>query len=387
MIPAGEVYNYDCVRWYKHKELSQHIDHYHNIGDAFVYDSSLKLLNYDVLDVVKIVNPTPTDIDRYNAEFDYVFLRASNYIHPAMQWENAVAVLEKLKIPVVVFGIGAQAPTRGPLTLSDETKRVLRLIADHTASVGVRGAYTAEVLWNIGIKNVRIVGCPTAFRRNDPDLRIDLPPLSTVRRVGVTLRREVSAAYAQEVERYLCLHRELVGDLASRFDVELMAQGEVEEKKLAIGTPEQKAEALAQLTARPDAKWYFDETMLALYQTRLFYSDVVADYERLVRTKDLVLGYRLHGNLMALANGVPSVYFTYDSRTSEFAETFAIPRFGVYAGGSFRLEDFWDQALFEKFNRAYHQRYRDMRDFFIENGIDHKMKDEQLSQPLRRKIA
>jgi hypothetical protein len=230
MIPAGEVYNYDCVRWYKHKELSQHIDHYHNIGDAFVYDSSLKLLNYDVLDVVKIVNPTPTDIDRYNAEFDYVFLRASNYIHPAMQWENAVAVLEKLKIPVVVFGIGAQAPTRGPLTLSDETKRVLRLIADHTASVGVRGAYTAEVLWNIGIKNVRIVGCPTAFRRNDPDLRIDLPPLSTVRRVGVTLRREVSAAYAQEIERYLCLHRELVRDLASRFDVELMAQGEVEEK-------------------------------------------------------------------------------------------------------------------------------------------------------------
>jgi polysaccharide pyruvyl transferase WcaK-like protein len=127
--------------------------------------------------------------------------------------------------------------------------------------------------------------------------------------------------------------------------------------------------------------------MLALYQTRLFYSDVVADYERLVRTKDLVLGYRLHGNLMALANSVPSVYFTYDSRTSEFAETFAIPRFGVYAGGTFRLEDFWDQALFEKFNRAYHQRYRDMRDFFIENGIDHKMKDEQLSQPLRRKIA
>ena len=39
--------------------------------------------------------------------------------------------------------------------------------------------------------------------------------------------------------------------------------------------------------------------------SRLFYSDVVADYEDLVRSKDLVLGYRLHGNLMALANGRP----------------------------------------------------------------------------------
>jgi hypothetical protein len=24
-----------------------HIDHYHNIGDAFVFDSSLKLLNFE----------------------------------------------------------------------------------------------------------------------------------------------------------------------------------------------------------------------------------------------------------------------------------------------------------------------------------------------------
>ena len=391
MIPAGEVYQHDSVRWYNYKDLPKHINQYHNTGDEFVYDSSLKLLNFDMLDVLKIANPTQADIDRYNAEFDYVFLRASNYIHPAMNWEQAVPVLEKLKIPVVVFGIGAQAPSRGPLTLSDETKRVMRLIADSTTSVGVRGAYTAEVLWNIGIKNVRIVGCPTAFRRKNPELRIDLPPLDTVQRVGVTLRREVSPAYAQQVGRYLSLHRELVKAMAARFDVELMAQGEVEEKKIVLGTAEQKAEALAQLCARPDAKHYFDETMLHLYRTKLFYSDVVADYEQLVRTKDLVLGYRLHGNLMALANGVPAIYFTYDSRTSEFAETFAIPSFDVFADRPFRLEDFWDQALFEKFNRAFYQRYRDMRDFFVENGIDHKMSDDRAGQAMpqakQRKVA
>jgi len=45
MIPSGEVYDHDCVRWYRHKDVQAHINHYHNIGDAFVYDSSLKLLN------------------------------------------------------------------------------------------------------------------------------------------------------------------------------------------------------------------------------------------------------------------------------------------------------------------------------------------------------
>ena len=63
--------------------------------------------------------------------------------------------------------------------------------------------------------------------------------------------------------------------------------------------------------------------------------------------KELVLGYRLHGNLLGLANRVPSVYFTYDSRTAEFAETLQIPSFDVFSRPRFRLEDYWDQALFE----------------------------------------
>ena len=56
---------------------------------------------------------------------------------------------------------------------------------------------------------------------------------------------------------------------------------------------------------------------------------------------------------MALSNGVPSIYFTYDSRTTEFAETLQIPHFDVFSGKQFNLEDYWDQSLFEKFNRAY----------------------------------
>jgi hypothetical protein len=240
----------------------------------------------------------------------------------------------------------------------------------------VRGTYTAEVLWDLGIKNVRIVGCPTAFRNNDPDLRIDLPPLDQIKKVGFTMRREVSAAYAQDIEIYLTRHRDVVKEMARRFDTIMMMQGEVEEKKLLWGTDEQKAHALAELKNNSwIGQWFLDEEMEELYKTRLWYSDVVADYEDLVRSKDLVLGYRLHGNLMALANRTPSIYFSYDSRTVEFAETFAIPCYDVFSRKPFVLEDYWDQARFERFNRTYYQRFRDMRAFLDENFIDHKMHD------------
>ena len=375
--PSGEVYDHDCVRWYQAANVQRSINRYHNIGDAFVFDSSLKLLRYDKLDVLDIRQVDQKAIDRYNAEFDYVFVRGSNYIHAEMDWENAEAVLPKLKIPVLAFGVGAQAPAKGKLELSPGGRRIWQIIAERSTSLGVRGAYTSEVLWDMGVKNTRIVGCPTAFRNNDPNLRIDLPPLETVRQVGFTVRREVSEAYSPNVALYIDRHRDIIKEMARRFDLTLMMQGEVAEKKLLWGTDEQKQEAWKELKASGWWAKFFDAEIERLWSTKLFYSDVVADYEKLVRQKDLVLGYRLHGNLMALSNRTPSVYFTYDSRTVEFAETFGIPCYDVYSEKPFVLDEHWDQSRFERFNRAYYHRYRDMRDFLDENGIPHRMAPAQ----------
>lgn len=374
MIPAGEVYDHDNVRWYQHSDIQRSIDHYHNIGDAFVFESSLKLMNYEKVAELPIAGPPMEKIDQLREEYDYVILRGSNYINREMNWRDTIPVLKRLGLPVIAFGVGAQAPVKGQLELSEESKAVWRLIAGSTTSVGVRGAYSAQVLNDIGIKNVRVIGCPTAFRRNNQHLRIKLPELDTVEKVGVTVRREVSPTYAQDIQRYLTLHRDLIKAMANRFDITLMAQGEVEEKKMVFGTDEQKEDAIAALKAnRWVSDWYFDDAMEKLYRERMYYSDVVADYETLVRAHQLVLGYRLHGNLMALANGVPSIYFTYDSRTAEFAETYKIPSYDVFGGKPFRLEDYWDQSLFDKYNRAWFETYGEMNVFLTENGVDHKM--------------
>jgi hypothetical protein len=177
-----------------------------------------------------------------------------------------------------------------------------------------------------------------------------------------------------DIARYLTVHRDGVKAMAARFDVELMAQGEVEEKKIVLGDAHQRADALASLLSNDwVSRWFLDEEIIDLYTHSMFYSDVVADYEARVRQKDLVLGYRLHGNLMALANAVPAIYFSYDTRTSEFAETFSIPSYDVYSKEPFKLENFWQQSLFEKFNHAYRLRYRAMSDFLDENAIAHRM--------------
>ena len=113
MIPAGETYDHDCVRWYRAHDVQRSIDHYHNIGDAFVHDSSLKLLDFDQVEALEIRNVDQAAIDRANAECDFCFLRGSNYIHAQMTWQATAEVLERLRIPVLALGVGAQAPASG----------------------------------------------------------------------------------------------------------------------------------------------------------------------------------------------------------------------------------------------------------------------------------
>src|SRR5258708_10016438 len=98
--------------------------------------------------------------------------------------------------------------------------------------------------------------------------------------------------------------------MAARFEGDLMAQGEIEEKKLVWGNPEQRAEAWAALRANAwAAEWFLDAEVERLYGERLKYSDVVADYEQLVRRQQLVLRYRLHCHLLSHAHRRPSNVF------------------------------------------------------------------------------
>jgi hypothetical protein len=372
MIPHGEVYNRHNVRAYSYKDIQGNATKYYNMGDLFVYDSSLKLLNFDYVEPMKISVYDEKQIDRYNEEFEYCFLRGSNYLHPHMDWLEAERVLEKIKIPVVPFAIGAQAPREGKLNLSPQTIRVLQLMAERCKEIGVRGTYTANLLNDLGIKNVRIVGCPTLFRHNRSNLNITLPPLEEIESVGFSLRREVNASYSDGVRHYFDLQRQMIFWFNEHFSLTIMSQGETEEKQLFYTLPEFADSAVDNLNRMGWLRGP-EDPMLSIYKNQMFYDETVSGYDEIVRKLDLVVGFRLHGNLIALANGTPAIYCTYDSRTREFVETYDIPAYDIDSGKEFVFEEYYQQSLFDKFNLAYAKYYQEMGAFLTANGMDHKM--------------
>jgi hypothetical protein len=372
LIPAGARYEHDKV-WAHPKPQRDMIETYTNTGDFTVYDSSLKLLSFKDVTAVKMKTFTDKDIDFYNNDgFDFCFLRGSNFINEHTDWGPLPELLKKLKMPIIPFAIGAQSESRRKLNLPEKAKEVWRLFADRCTTMGVRGEYTAEVLNDLGIKNVDIIGCPSLFRRNNPDLQIHAKALAELRKIAFNMRREVSATYAADIKRYLSVQRDFIKRLNKRFDLTVTSHGEPPEKAFFFKDEELIAKHMPELIKQG---WFENENdeLVKIYRNQMFFSGTVAEHDDFARTMDLVLGFRVHGNLPALANGVPAIFVEYDQRSSELARTFSIPCLTMDQLAKSDLETIYQPSLWDEFNARYRDNYRRMAAFLDRNGMAHNM--------------
>lgn len=372
IYPAGEVHEHDKVRWYR-MPMEKLLAEYFNIGDMIVYDSTLKLLRYAHLEPMKIMNPTEADIERYASEFDYVFIRGSNFIHEKMEWFRAVEVLEKVKLPVYAIGVGAQAEQNRGIVLPEPAKRFWQIVSDRCAAIGVRGAFSAETLRQNGVGNVEVVGCPSIFRTLNRDLRIRVPDQREIRKVAFSLRRESDKSYTADPEAYLRNQKAALLKVDSQSEMVMSSHGEQEEKAFFLRDEAAKAKAVAEFV---HTKWWDgpnDAPMRRIYENQLFSFFDVEQYDAFARSIDLAVGYRVHGVLPAIAHGVPGVLVAYDTRSQELAETLKIPVVpeAALAEGGWRAV--YQESQLNALAKSYAGSYDRMRGFLDKNGVPHRM--------------
>jgi hypothetical protein len=372
IYPAGEVYEHDKVRWYR-APMEKLLSDYFNIGDMIVFDSTLKLLRYAELEPMKIMNPSEADIERYASEFDYVFVRGSNFIHEKMEWYRAVEVLEKVKLPVYAIGVGAQASQARAIALPESSKRFWSLVADRCASIGVRGAFSAQTLRENGIRNVDVVGCPSIFRTRNRDLAIRVPDQREIRKVAFSLRREADRSYTADPDAYLRNQRAALLKVDRQCEMVMSSHGEQEEKAFFLRDEAGMEKAVAEFVRTGWWDGPNDAAMRKIYEKQLFSFFDVARYDEFAKGQDLAVGYRVHGVLPAVAHGVPGVLVAYDTRSQELAETLKIPVVpeAALAEGGWRAV--YKEAALSALAKSYAGSYGRMRDFLDRNGAPHRM--------------
>jgi hypothetical protein len=370
---AGRRVDKENVAWYD-MSFNSLVDSYFNTGDMTVYDSTLKLLDYRRS--CRINTDLPVDFDlakQVHDMFEVVVLRASNYIHEGMEWGHFAAWLEALDLPVLCLGVGAQASEKRRIVLPESGRRVWSIISDRVSSIGVRGAFTAGVLEENGIKNSEIVGCPSIFRNRSPDIKLRHKPVQDILRVAFSLRRETGDNYTRDSDEFLSLQRKWIFRLNKHFSLSVTAHGEVEEKAYYYNAFERKLVARDELrrTGWFDAK--SGGEMETIYESQLFFTPVVSHYDEFVRSVDATIGYRVHGVLPALAAGTPSVLLRYDARSAELAETLSVPIFDPAEAIKQSFSDIFGKHHFSKFERMYPINYMNMKAFLEKNDIATRM--------------
>ena len=97
LMPAGKVMDHDRVVTHTYGDPEKATSLFTNIGDCFVFESSLRILDYaDVQPIYAGENTVPSDayVDKLN-QLDFLFLRGSNYINTNGKWDAITALLER----------------------------------------------------------------------------------------------------------------------------------------------------------------------------------------------------------------------------------------------------------------------------------------------------
>jgi polysaccharide pyruvyl transferase WcaK-like protein len=361
----------------------------HNIGDWFVTKIVDRVLDYDELILIK-PDATGKEWAYINQECDVLVLKGGNYIQPNwLTQQFGLDLFRKIKIPIVLFGAGLQATCSETIAFEREEVAILKYIHDSCTCSSVRGERTAEALEQIGITNVVVTGCPSIFWSRKPRLSVRA---AHDRSAGFSFRQWL---YSTDPDMYKAQFRaiEMVRDKfgsvrvflqgeevhlqhylearqwGAEFQASIVRVPDMNLQKL-VRAPLDPAELRTEIHERLDK--FSRPVFIDWFMNNTFFSYDISEYISEYQSKGMVIGCRLHSNLLSLAHETPVFYLTYDQRTQEVVDLFDIP--------GCRLTDFNDEIdLFNQdwrpFENKYEFYYQEMRRFLQLNNLKHRLSD------------
>lgn len=306
-------------------------------------------------------------------ECQLIAIPAANFIFQGFDMGWLADYLEQTTLPILVVGLGAQLPSvaSAEIAVPEGTKRFLKIISERCIDIGVRGEFTADVLSQLGVKNVTITGCPSFYSPEKPSLSIKKKPFSEVANISVNGSRNVyNHSYDQDaakrVESSLIRFSQQCGH-------DYVMQNEEPEIRI-IYQPDTISDEnfadLGTLSVRHGLGVTQDEYLSYLRQHgKLFWS--IEEWEDYIRAKDLSIGTRFHGNLIALLNETPAILFTHDSRTFEMAQFMQLPHYRIEDCDITRLQKMYEDADFSAFESRYSQARTEYVRFLDRNKVPH----------------
>jgi hypothetical protein len=314
--------------------------------------------------------PPPDQVAR---DFDQVVLGASNFLYRDFDFSHWADFLEATKLPCTMFGLGAQGPSYGcRVEVPVGTRRLLKLVSERSTTLGVRGHWTASILSDLGISNIRVIGCPAMYWTCKPALA--LKPRTTNHPLAVALNGAANCVpHAGTPDAAQRIETQLV-QLSFQHGFPYFLQSELELAAIAANLPDacgkHRIQALLDQyglsSISPKAFIRFVKR-----NTRIHFK--VSEWHAALRQFDFVVGSRFHGSLMAVLAGVPCFVYAQDARTRELCDLLHLPHTMADMAPPVNIEALYCALELKPLECAYRDLYANYICFLEENGFEHNL--------------
>lgn len=292
-----------------------------NTGNLLFCYALSRIFNTDAVSI-----PWGSNLEHLSPSSDRLVVPLANQLGAHVDLSQLAERFEKVNIPMVGVGLGAQGPIGGidPAVVPEGTWRWLQTLVDRAPStnpnLALRGEATLDVIRSRGLADHCVVtGCPSNFINPSASLGREI-----YRRRANGLRRIAIAAGNPFLPQFRLLEQSLVG-LLECSDGIYICQHPIDMVRFAQGDIKNITRANWQRYRDYINPELSDDEFLNWFRRYAHCFASVPEWISSLRHFDVVVGTRIHGIMAGFQAGVPSLCLCIDSRTLELCKTMGLP--------------------------------------------------------------
>ncbi|KKD61343.1 hypothetical protein RN22_06390 [Grimontia sp. AD028] len=261
-----------------------------------------------------------------NGNPNELLLSCANWIGMSEHEEKAngtrYELIKKMDCSTVPLAIGAQSHgSVEKFSLGKNTQNLISLLSERSTLISVRDEFTRQVLEKYRIKNVVVTGCPSNFINDDENLGMRIKAKAT-ELLQSNMRVEDTRYHISEYSA-----GNPVSTLVLAKTIKILSKSS---GQYIIQSPELLPFLLREtkdvpLSYKLPGLIKLVPKINKLLNTRTQHFSGIEPWLDFSRTCDISFGMRIHGNMIPLQAGVPSIVVTHDTRTAGLSETMCIP--------------------------------------------------------------
>jgi hypothetical protein len=230
-------------------------------------------------------------------------------------------LIEQIPGRVASFGLGVQASQGAvDIQLGPESKRLAQVLAEKCELLSVRDQLTARTLRSIGVENVCVTGCPSNFI----NLNANLGSIIAERARRYAEEKSEWSDLRTAVSEFTGGHSEAAQVLGKMFQmIKSVPAFYIAQSPALLPFLFQETDLIPPVyTANVNLTKLELRTLIRSKGLSFSSVDAWLDFSR---TCDMSFGMRIHGTMVPLQAGVPSLLIGHDARTSGLASEMGVP--------------------------------------------------------------